>query len=182
MGLDIRAYRKVELIEVTDIDTWDEKSYPIDKEGGYGRDTHFVYGPNPHCFREQMEQSDLVIHGVYGYAETFHFRAGSYSGYNAWRDWLSRIMLDVPAQAVWKNKDKYRDKPFFYLINFSDCEGIIVGEAAKRLAQDFANHQVRTKHAPTPEGWIEREWWIEKYNDWSKAFELAADGGFVDFH
>jgi hypothetical protein len=173
MGLDIRAYSQVELIETTDLDTWEEKCYPAES-GPYGRETIYIYGPNDAGFEEHL--SGIQVYGVYGYADEFEFRAGSYGGYNEWRDWLSRSFLGVPARAVWENREKYRGEPFFYLINFSDCEGIIAGVAAKKLAKDFANHKLRALNVPRSD-----DWFINKYNDWRKAFALASDHGLVEF-
>jgi len=65
------------------------------------------------------------------------FRAGSYSGYNKWRDELARRALDLPAATVWEDPSRFVEAPFFELINFSDCEGTIGPDAASDLATDF---------------------------------------------
>ena len=91
-------------------------------------------------------------------------RAGSYSGYSAWRDDLRRQF----------NPDTEPDKPFYELIWFADNEGTIGPEAAADLLADFLAHA----DAYTPA----MEYFRENYRDWTRAFELAADGGLVDFH
>jgi hypothetical protein len=70
--------------------------------------------------------------------------------------------------------------PFWELIQFADNEGYIGPTVAAKLATDFANWADRAKEfAKDPEV---GEWWLVSYNKWRQAFELAADGGVVDFH
>lgn len=122
------------------------------------------------------------------YAETFEsrkhtFRAGSYSGYNHWRDFLSVCMFGVPAVVVWANESEFVDLPFYELIRFSDCEGTIGPATSAKLAADFeayAKHAAEFAKAKLCDD--ESEWWLSRYADWQKAFALASDGGAVNFH
>lgn len=170
MGLAIYAYRQVELVEVLTQEEYEAKyeSYGFDTEH-----VNEVYIDTPD-FPEQLVGSTLVANGVYKVAEEFYFRAGSYSGYNAWREWLCSTFLQVTPEEVWSNPEKYRKLPFYYLINFSDCEGVIAGDAVTKLLQDFQDHQTQADE-------IGGEY-LELYNNWCKAFELAADGGYVSFY
>ena len=180
MGLDIIAYSKVNHVEeLTDIEEFEEK-YPFNSDSGRyttgeGKFT-FVYGNQDH-----PEHFAGMKQGVYSYEDEFGYRAGSYSGYNEWRRRLSFMALDAPPPTVWGNPEHYKDKPFFWLINFSDCEGYIGTEKCKVLAADFAKWQPRADAIlDLDEDWC--GWFVQKYADWRKAFELAAKGGFVDFH
>ncbi len=112
------------------------------------------------------------------------FRAGSYSGYNWWREQLSKLALRVAPSSVWKTPKKFAAKPFFELINFSDAEGVIGSTTSAKLARDFADHEVKlAKLADTKiKDADERGYFLESYGDWRRAFELAARGGFVIFH
>lgn len=92
------------------------------------------------------------------------FRAGSYSGYNWWRDELAAM---VPKGS----------RAFEELINFSDCEGTIGPNISRKLAADFARFQ---KHADQRQG--DGTMFTAKYAEWRKAFEIASDEGFVWFH
>lgn len=167
MGLDIVAYRDVSLIDtLSDVEEYEAK-YPY---AVYGESTVYVYRNDP-VFAERM--ADLVPGGVYWFEESFKFRAGSYYGYNRWRDELSRLMLGVPADTVYDNLAQYQDKPFFELIWFSDCEGFIGTEVSRRLEQAFIEHQNKIEAAS-------REW-REGYALWWKAFRTAAQNGFVQF-
>jgi hypothetical protein len=133
MGLDVSAYSNVRLIKQYDSreQFYEDRTIPSD--------VVFVsstYVDNP-SFPDQLGDSNLVSCGLYVYNNAYGFRAGSYSGYNNWRDRLSRTVMGVPAEEVWHNPDKYRDKPFYHIINFSDCEGIIAGNVAVESFEDF---------------------------------------------
>jgi hypothetical protein len=99
------------------------------------------------------------------------FRAGSYSGYNRWRDDLATLAGWLNAESAWKAVDG----PFWELITFSDCEGVIGAAVSAKLAKDFAEHQQKADVHPD-------EWFREKYADWRNAFVKASDDGCVDFH
>jgi hypothetical protein len=110
--------------------------------------------------------------------KTQGFRAGSYSGYNAWREELSKAALGVEPSVVWNDHDRWCDKPFFELINFSDCEGVIGPTVAAKLALDFQQQSETVK----PKLAAVAEWYADMYETWQSAFELAADTGLVQFH
>lgn len=152
MGLDVTAYSKLERV----------------KRGGgikfYGDDYPDRAAP-------------IITDGKTSYrclGETLDFRGGSYSGYNLWREQLSQMATGLTPETIWKAQERYKDMPFFLLINFSDCEDTIGTEAAKVLAQQFAEWQERADQHPD-------EWFREKYAQWRKAFELASDNGAVEF-
>jgi len=92
------------------------------------------------------------------------FRAGSYGGYNQWRANLQEQF----------NPERHPDGPFYELIWFADNEGTIGPEAAADLLADF-----RILGATYTPPWPEAS---EVFADWGRAFELAADGGLIDFH
>lgn len=174
MGLDIRAYSKIRLIDTLDTtEAWEDKYYLAEPPG---RDTFFVwpdYVLKPD-FPEQLG-GVLVAGGVCEYEKTFSFRDGSYFGYNVWREKLSLVAIGVVPMAVWNSPDKFYEKPFYYLINFSDCEGYIAGEPAKKLAKDF--HEFRSIVEEHEFDWHFKD----KYDKWRAAFDLAADNGTVAF-
>lgn len=175
MGLDITAYPHVILVGAEHKPT-EEKFCEAEEDGRY------------HLFITETQATDwpLSIRGlevgrcyVPGEGETFGFRAGSYGTYNVWRELLSVYALGVKPETVWRYPERYVDQPFFELVNFSDCEGMIGPAACVDLAQDFAEHpEVREKLlAEEPDGY-----YASKFDDWAKAFALAADTGLVDFH
>lgn len=138
---------------------------------------------NMDCFAPRGEGLDLDA--VYEYADTFGFRAGSYSGYNDWREQLAKLAgypaaphKDYDGKIVQRHAQGAWDAlagPFWELINFADNEGTIGPVLAKKLARDFAmfeNDADATGDA----------WFIARYADWKRAFEMASDGGAVEFH
>jgi hypothetical protein len=121
-----------------------------------------------------------VCYEVFG--EMTEFRAGSYSGYFAWREGLAQRALGVSAMKVGEYPSLFVNQPFFELIYFSDCEGTIGPEAASDLAGDFG--ALRAKIAARPLADPEEEaWFMEVYDQFQCAFERAArGGGLVKFH
>lgn len=110
---------------------------------------------------------------VYKSEDSFGFRAGSYGGYSEWRNQLAKLAGYSSAEQCWQTPEK--PGPFYELINFSDCEGVIGPETSKKLAEDFATFgHVASLH--------EDEYFRAKYQDWKKAFEFASENGCVDFH
>jgi len=113
------------------------------------------------CF-EQSAQTD-----------THAFHAGSYSGYGRWRENLANQFNpqpEVPGETYRGEPDP--ERPFYELIWFADNEGCIGPEAAADLLADFRAHA----------GDYQPCFWQDTYHDWTRAFELAADGGLVRFH
>ncbi len=147
MGLDITAIRKA--VRTENEDGWR------------------AYNANG------VNRMDGKLEGRYTGEQFHYFRAGSYGGYNEWRDWLSITFLGVSPDEIWKDPDKFEGKPFVELINFGDNEGTIGPITSAKLAKDFQNHAV---------DFHSDEWFAGKYHEWQKAFEMASDDGFVIFH
>ncbi len=108
------------------------------------------------------------------------FRAGSYSGYSMWRDHLAK-MNGMTAEAYWEQG--YSDElPFCWLINFSDCEGVIGTAKCAILAKEFeANRPKAVDYAASLDA-EHNVWFLELYDEWAEAFKTAANGGAVLFH
>lgn len=188
MGLDITAYETAielpphEYSEGTAENHWEDSCYDL------GHERVFVY-----VGFEQSARGLVLYDNVKHYdggtgirygpcyqvdrGKSFGFRAGSYGGYNAFRDALSQAALGVPAKEVFLNPDEYLDKPFFELINFADNEGTIGPEAAADLYKDFVDWGEKIVNT-----YLDDSWFREKYEDWTKAFKLAGGSGIVDFH
>lgn len=172
MGLDISYYRQAKFVRA-----------PADDDDGYNEGLVRIY-TNP----DFAERADRLADGLYSAEFGDDFRAGSYSGYNRWREELARFAgypptrhdggyggpRDLCAAACWEGATG----PFSELINFADNEGVIGPITAGKLARDFAEWDARAKAHQGPLG----EWFYESYCQWRKAFETAADAGFVSFH
>ncbi|WP_144511538.1 hypothetical protein [Bacillus sp. FJAT-22090] len=158
MGLDINAYRKLEIVdnpkldEDGDLENWETEWRPGD--GMEWSEKHFP-----------GRGEGIYPRKVYTWREKFRFRAGSYSGYNWWRSMLEEFKGDVAFQE---------------LIDFADNEGVIGFVVSRKLANDFAMHEVEAKEYSQKLG-ENAEFWLESYNNWKTAFEMAADYGAVEF-
>lgn len=157
MGLDISYYRDCKRL----------RDVPEDGEYDYDAETSVYVNP---AF---VAQADGLTDGIYSTGDGDGFRAGSYSGYNAWRQWLAGL-CGTKAQEAFEGR---YTGPMSELINFSDCEGLIGPVTSAKLAKDFAalaDHVDRISAAG--------DWYGEQFRKWRTAFETAQHGGFVQFH
>jgi hypothetical protein len=104
------------------------------------------------------------------------------------------MALGEEPEDVWAEAEDFEGEPFVELINYSDCDGCIGPRTSRKLAEDFRKYAEKAaayfhEHGPNNPNLLEREsdyfvhpWWLENYDEWRKAFELASDGGFVEFH
>ncbi len=171
MGLDITAYRQLKFI--------DAKPYDADRIDDFyaaGREVVHI-SIVQQGYRQRLDGTKLGWHESKADSDVFKFCAGSYGGYNIWRKQLCRMALDTTPERVWK---KPRPGPFVELIDFADNEGTIGAKVSAKLAKDFADWQDRA--SAYSKSFIDGEWFLRKYADWRKAFEMATDGGCVDFH
>jgi len=158
MGLDITFYENVQ---------WVGKRGEDDDEY-YDRGEIFLYP----TFTKQADGLDEGLYTESG--QSGGFRAGSYGGYSHFREQLCMMVHTVATKVVWSNLEEYRDKPFFSLINFSDCEGFIGPKTSAELASYFVIWDEFAKEALD-------EYCYEVYSLFKNAFETAADSGVVQF-
>lgn len=147
MGLDVIAFSNAKLVE--------EEGAAICS----------VYNANG------FDRIDGKPEGRYSGDNEFRFRAGSYGGYNDFREWLSKTFIGVESKMVWKESDKYSDKPFFELVNFGDNDGAFGPVTSAKLALDFVAH--------TPP--ISEIYYSQTYDQFRKGFEIAGRDGFLVF-
>lgn len=156
MGLDIRAFKNLRKVE-----------NPILDSDGYPKDYDNQWLPGA-----SMDWSESIWKGkghpvesncVYEFEDVYSFSAGSYSGYNRWRDDLENFRGDVAFQE---------------LIDFADNEGVIGSVLAQKLYDDFKNNH---KDAIEYSKAINDDWFIRKYEDYMEAFNYARQNGAVNF-
>lgn len=193
MGLDITAYSHLKHVGKHMKDTALNEGEPGGPDDWCYYDGHvqaFAYD----CFAASFRGIPILSTKAYGSStffqggcyeitdqtETHRFRAGSYSGYNHWRSDLARQFNPAPIEVGIRPSmtEPDPDKPFYELIWFADNEGSIGPEAARDLLADFREHADR--YQPESAGYT--DYYREKYADWTRAFELAADDGLVYFH
>lgn len=171
MGLDCTAYKNIRQLEESEIDYEEYK----DKDGKvlerYPRNGYIFYiNPGfPHAAK------DIRADVVYGYEEDFRWRAGSYSGYGEWRNWLATIAGYKGSEDVWDNAKE--GDVFFELINFSDCEGTLGTLVCRKLLNDFIKFQPVVDKISD-----DYNYYKQRYADWTYALTLAADNGAISFH
>lgn len=163
MGLDITYYRKA--TPPTEQQAAALQQFPEDDrhDAAYDLGMHHVY------INENFPGRNAGIppHEFVAAERAGGFCAGSYSGYNRWRNQLAHL--------VGRQQRSDRPGPFMELTFFSDCEGVIGPVVSAKLAKDFAMYQpFADSHSD--------EWFRKRYAEWRAAFEAATDGGFVDFH
>lgn len=182
MGLDITAYSKLKTV--------DSEFLKIRERipGVFGKLGEEVYE-----FTKSMVDSpnnwiqDMEPGTCYQSKDTveFDFRAGSYGGYNDYRNKLSECFLNVQSNEVWTNERRYEGKPFYEQINFSDCEGFIGPKVSAKLHEDYKRGRdqwyefLKELYAGDDE---EIKWGMAIYDNWTKAFGIASDEGLVWFH
>ena len=185
MGLDISYYSKIKESKEIEDDFYpsiytSSNGYFIYQLGSLKKDA-------PYELTEESEDGS--------------FRAGSYSGYGEWRNKLSVMAGYGDASDVWKdfgsnirycklkkiNGEEFKMKPFYELICFSDCEGVIGPEISKKLYQDFLDFDEKAKDFqknntdfyPSP---YQGDYFYQLYQNWKEAFRVASEYGAVFFH
>lgn len=166
MGLDVTAYKKLTPAPNAKLD---EHGWP-DDDAHY---RNFDSGTIDWTEGNWPGRTEGLKPGVYSFEDSHGFRAGSYGGYNQWRRWLAKVAGLGTPEEIWASDDP--KGPFVELINFADNEGVIGPVVSAKLAKDFADNEDRISK-------LGYDYEIAKYREWRKAFEMAADGGCVDFH
>ena len=172
MGLDITAYRQLKPALEVELD---ESGYPKESDKYWKPGAAVQWAEENWPGRTEGIDSNTI----YEFAKDFNFRAGSYGGYNRWRDMLAKLAGYGSAGDAWNLVDRTFSGPFIELIDFADNEGVIGPKISAKLAKDFRDYEVKAKEFAETSG---ESWFWEKYQNWKKAFEMAADNGAVDFH
>lgn len=121
--------------------------------------------------------------GEYSGSDDYHFRAGTYSGYNAWRNELSLMANGVSAEQLWNEREKRQGAPFYELIDFSDCDGAIGAKVSATLLRDFKQHRAKIHKKMTElhgEQHAARFFYV--YVEFTQALEIASDRACLYSH
>jgi len=169
-GLDISAYENLTIV----------KSPILTPDGVPVAQNQITLSPSG--FPERFQ--GLEDGKVYEFKSHFAFRAGSYSGYNHWRNELAKLAGYKQSTYVFNGKTelrydatvwKLKEGPFWELIDFSDAEGVIGPVVCKKIYKDFVLYADQARqHA--------EDYFRESYEDWQKAFSMCADNGAIVFH
>jgi hypothetical protein len=160
MGLDIYAISQIKKsVEETDLSVYDN---------GFNR----IGGLEPGFYEKTNKTTE------------HQFGAGSYSSYNWFRNQLSLCIFGQSSDKIWENPDVFVGRPFYELIDFSDCDGCFGPEASERLHQDFVNNRQNLvkycidKYIDNDDTY---DYIIETYDNFTTAFELGKQTGLVQF-
>jgi hypothetical protein len=183
MGLDITAYSYLTYVGHHPVERPEENGIchlRYDDEDNRFHVPAFAYDAFPHALmgvpdvREEKAPGESCLLGgcfaVTEKTETHRFRAGSYSGYNRWRKDLATRFNPYR-----NGGQPSPEGPFYELIWFADNEGTLCQVAATSLLGDFRQFEVEYTADHD-------EYDVAVYRNFLRAFELAADGGLVDFH
>lgn len=168
MGLDIIAYEHATLIEdhTTPVGEWCEHTDGDEHAQAY---VYTTFVPSAAGLQLIGNQGSIAYGRCYRLHGRIHdFRAGSYGGYNAWRDALAGFAATLADT---------RPNEFRLLTYFADNEGWIGPEAAAVLAEQFERNADAAKAHLAERA----DYWVEKYDDWTESFKLAAGTGVVVF-
>ena len=132
MGLDINFYKSSELVSPpagVDLRDW------VDEQGLILIDAGIVEYSSLH-----WPHLPKLTEGVYSSECVGSMPSVPYSTYGIWRNNLAKFAGYGSAENVW---DSYKSGPFYELINFSDCEGFIIGPTVSKLHKDFSENKDR---------------------------------------
>jgi hypothetical protein len=171
MGLDITAYEKL------------EASYETVEDIEEGTAGYSLYTHKETEF--ENSSTGLLLDTYYdSTGEEYGFRAGSYGGYNQWRNQLSFIVNNIYANDLYKEYqtfERIQEEGFKMaeLIYFSDCDGYIGPEVCQKLYVEFRdNEQFAKDYAEQSND----EHFYVVYKDFLEAFKIVGDAGAVSFH
>jgi hypothetical protein len=164
MGLDVSVFSKVQRVRDDDGSDWE------------GDEVVLANAP------DFAPRAVDVPNGVYRYERCEHVFSRSYGTYNRWREMLANLAgyarhptekdeCHIHSRTAWEAESG----PFWELINFTDCDGVLGAQTCKKLLLDFeAFEAAAAAHADS--------WFSEIYRTFHQAIRLAADGGAVKFH
>jgi len=179
MGLDVKAFRKVERVAdwPADAGSMDDIAEYDFNASAYIWQGMAVTDISPAYDRHIPARRRALTSGLYRYAGKLNGYSGSYSGYNDWRNWLAQARYGMADREVWTRCE--RDPAFedgaALLINFSDCEGFIDAPTATRILADLRAHEEDILRQ------ARSEYDAERFRQWMTMLEMAADGGMLEF-
>lgn len=121
----------------------------------------------------EYDQGDGLA-GTYRAVETGHFHAGSYSGYNYFRNQLTQFAYNMPAKDLWESS--IESGPFYEIINFTDCDGHIGPTTSAKLYNDFEQYYEKAK---TYDSDIGNYSFKGRYENFMNFFKIASENNGV---
>jgi hypothetical protein len=174
MGLDIYSIERIEFVQpLPAVGSADWPLVDWDKADDEG----WIAVYNHQCYPEHLAP---FMPGFYVESgASVSFNAGSYSGYNAWRELLCKAVNNCKPHDIWEDRmpGVVRLREF---IHFTDCEGVIGPLYATKLAAEMTDLRCRLAANP-PMHFDHQGYFMELYDSWLGAFRIAASDGVVLF-
>lgn len=157
MGLDVSVYRNLRkpTVEETENEEWDVSTHVDHPSWKYKMNN---FEADSYYMADRIDGADVRY---------------SYSSHSFFRNELCRI---TNWEMDFDNCEELKDKPFYEMINFTDCDGCLDWEIASILYKNFCDHEETARKEFNNR-------WFGKYQDWKNVFKEGKEvGSLVDFH
>lgn len=163
MGLDITAYSQLK-------DTGRPFDWAVDEENALISNNHPDFATR--CV-------EFTPGNAFKYSVSYRACVGAYSYYGAWREKLAKLAGYSPVTGGTRPYSKgawvATEGPFWELVNFTDCDGVLGTAVCQKLAKEFADYEESARL-------LEDDDFLYTYLQFRAAVEWASDGGAVVFH
>jgi len=125
---------------------------------------------------EQSNMPHIEECDYFDYEEGSNPYQSSYTYYGIFRDSLCKLSNNISQEKLWEMKDK--SLKFYYLINFSDCEGYIGTSYCKIIYDEFTKYEdeiISKLDAINP------LYYKNTYLELKEIFRLGSNDGIVVF-
>ena len=131
-------------------------------------------------------QNEGFEDGSYRARDVTHYRVGSYSTYNLFRESLCKALTGKKYEFVFDEIDKdlrlLHSIPMAYLLFFSDCDGYIGTKYCKKLVDEFEKYEPLLENNGSfrqSDGF--RDFFLT-FRELKTCFEFGSDDGVVVFY
>lgn len=165
MSLQVESYSRIKKIEVL----LDSDGELLGQANGKRLPERLTELTVPEAF---IGHAGGLTDGFYRYRDENSFTI-SYGGYE---DFLEDLAT-LSGFKGWDDAKKSESGPFVELFKFNWSDGVIGHEISSKLAKDFADLQVAANSYKSKRD----DFFIDKYENFRDAFDLASDKGAVQF-
>lgn len=165
MGLDTTVYSDVKLI----------------REGPCGADDLPDGQVEIYVNPSFVPNAGGLVTGIYSFGAEVRGVSRAYSGHSRRRDHLSLATNGVDCNGFCDAAAEGDERPFRWLINMSDCEGVIGNACCVDLARDFAEHWPTIKAYATRLSRVEGDDLLDWCAGWRDAAIFAGERGAIRF-